>query len=178
MIHLHDAPSALAAVMRSRGLEVPALCAHVHPFLLRGGRQGSGIAGNRAGVRKNAHDVGPFGHKTENLQLGENEYALPRCRHYRWHNGSLTVNTKRRGYQEEQIGGKEDEVDYDAGEHSAAAVVQPVLRILLRTAQVLAHRKRVTGVCQKQQQTGISRWDATAHSYDTSQSPFVRRTQC
>ena len=178
MIHLHDAPSALAAVMRSRGLEVPALCAHVHPFLLRGGRQGSGIAGNRAGVRKNAHDVGPFGHKTKNLQLSENEHALPRYRHHSWHYGSLTVNRKRIGYKKEQIGGKEDEVDYDAGEHSAAAVVHPVLRILLRTAQVLAHRKRMTGVCQKQQQTGINKWDAIAHSCDTSQSPFVRRTQC
>ena len=150
MIHLHNAPSALAAVMRARGLELAAFCAHVHSLLFGGRRQGDGVAGNRSRVGKDAHDVGPFGHKAEYLHLGEKEHALPCRRHHRRHNNGLHVKMTRGRDEEEQIGGKEDEVDYDAGEHSAATVVQPVLRVLLRTAQVLAHRKNMPSVCRKQ----------------------------
>lgn len=81
--------------------------------------------------------------------------------------------------KEEQIGGKENEVNNDACQHSTTVVIQPVLRILLRTAQVLAHRKNMTvGVAKTKKRKITIKVDAEPHLCDTSQSRLAHRTQC
>ena len=123
--------------------------------------------------------MGPFGHKTENLQFGETEHTFPHSTYHCWYNNSLYVKKEQERDKEEQIGGKENEVNNDACQHSTTVVIQPVLRILLRTAQVLAHRKNMTvGVAKTKKRKITIKVDAEPHLCDTSQSRLAHRTQC
>lgn len=74
VVHFHNAPTTLAAMVRARWLELVAFYTHIEPLLIGCRRQRKSVMWNGARVSENTADMRPFGHNSK-----DNEPNMQKC---------------------------------------------------------------------------------------------------